>query len=333
MNQGSAVTRKLIATLSVLAIAGCATVTDRQSSAKTAQAERNFPPQGQFLDVDGRRVHVVVEGAGPDLIMLHGAGGNAREFTFEFLDRFKDNYRVIIFDRPGLGYTDQVSDVYERRFSSNAETPAEQAQLLHAAATQLGAENAILLGHSFGATVALAWALDYPDDVAGVVNLAGPSHPWPGRLGAFYTVNGSALGGAVVPPLISAIATERQISTSIESIFAPQPVPDGYVEHIGGPLTIRPDSFRANARQVNTLRPQIVEMAPRYVDELTMPLEIIHGDMDQTVPLEIHSIPLSEAVPHAKLTVLDGVGHMPHHARPDVVEQAVGRISGQAQLR
>lgn len=144
---------------------------------------------------------MVVAGKGPDLIMLHGAGGNAREFTFDFLERFKDRFRVIIFDRPGLGYTDRVSDAYQRTFANSAESPAEQAALLHGAAQQLGVTNAIVMGHSFGGTVALAWALEFPDDVAGVVNLAGPSHPWPGGLSAFYTVNGSTLGGAVVPPL------------------------------------------------------------------------------------------------------------------------------------
>lgn len=324
---------KIIATLSVLAIAGCAALTDSQSSARTTQAERDFPPEGQFITVDGRQVHVVVAGKGPDLIMLHGAGGNAREFTFDFLERFKDRFRVIIFDRPGLGYTDRVSDAYQRTFANSAESPAEQAALLHGAAQQLGATNAIVMGHSFGATVALAWALEFPDDVAGVVNLAGPSHPWPGGLSAFYTVNGSTLGGAVVPPLISAFATNERIEAAIAPIFAPQPVPEGYINHIGAPLTVRPDSFRANARQVNTLRPHIVEMAQRYAAELTMPVEIIHGDADKTVPLEIHSIPLSETAPNAQLTVLPGVGHMPHHARPDLVEEAVDRIADRTGLR
>jgi len=110
-------------------------------------------------------------------------------------------------------------------------------------------------------------------------------------------------------------------------------VPDGYIDHIGAPLTIRPDSFRANARQVNTLRPHIVDMAPRYAAELTVPLEIIHGDTDITVPLEIHSIPLAQQVPHANLTVLEGVGHMPHHTDPQAVEDAIDRIAAQAGLR
>ncbi|WP_375281305.1 alpha/beta fold hydrolase [Pseudooctadecabacter sp.] len=324
---------KLIATLSVAAIAGCAVITDRQSSSRVTEAEREFPPEGQFIDVGGRQVHAVVEGAGPDVILIHGAGGNTREFTFSFMDRLTDRYRVIVFDRPGLGYTDRVSDAYEGAFNTDAESPAEQAAMLHAAAETLGVEKAIVLGHSYGGAVALAWALNHPDSVAGVVDVAGVSHPWPGDLGAYYTVNGSAIGGAVIPPLISAFASDKQIEDAVSGIFAPQPVPEGYIDHIGATLTIRPANFRANTRQVNTLRAHIVDMAARYPDELTMPVEIIHGDADTTVPLSIHSIPLSERAPNANLTVLQGVGHMPHHANPQAVEDAIDRIAAQTGLR
>ncbi len=331
--RGDALALKLIATLSIATLAGCAALTERQSGVRSVAAERDFPPEGQFILVNGRQVHAVVRGQGPDVILIHGAGGNTREFTFSFMDRLSDRYRVIAFDRPGLGYTDRVSPDFDGAFNTDAESPADQAAMLQAAAAQLGASRPIVLGHSYGASVALAWGLNHPDATAGIVNLAGPSHPWPGDLGAYYKVNGSAIGGAIVPPIISAFASDQRIEDAISGIFAPQSVPAGYVDHIGGTLTIRPASFRANARQVNTLRPHIVDMAARYSAELTMPLEILHGDRDVTVPLDIHSIPLKAAVPHANLTVLEGVGHMPHHAEPDLIEAAIDRIAAQAGLR
>lgn len=324
---------KMITLLSAAALLGAAYVTDRQAAARASDAEQAFPPHGQLLDIDGRQVHAVVAGQGPDLVLIHGAGGNAREFTFSFMEQLTARYRVIAFDRPGLGYTDRVSDSYGATFTAGAESPAEQAALLQAAAAQLGAQKPIVLGHSYGGSVALAWALNHPDHAAGVVNLAGPSHPWPGTLGAYYRVNGSVIGGALVPPIISAFASQQQVRDTIAGIFAPQPVPEGYIAHIGAPLTMRPSSFRANTRQVNTLRPHVVEMSARYAAEFAMPLEIIHGDRDTTVPLAIHSIPLSEAVAHARLTVLEGVGHMPHHAAPEVVISAIDRIAQQAGLR
>lgn len=323
---------KFIATVSLVAFAGAAAVTHRQAGARVAAAQRDYPPEGQFIDVDGRQVHAVVRGTGPDLILIHGAGGNTREFTFEFMDRLTDRYRIIAFDRPGLGYTDRTSGKYDGAFNTTAEGPAEQAAMLQAAAARLGVHNPIVVGHSYGASVALAWALNHPDTLAGVVNLAGPSFPWPGSLGPYYAVTGSALGGAAAAPIISAFANDKHINDAVTGIFTPQPVPDGYIAHIAAPLTIRPVNFRANSRQVATLRPHIVDMAPRYARELTVPLEILHGDLDTIVPLDIHSIPLDAAVPHAKLTVLKGVGHMPHHAEPDQVIAAIDRIAAQAGL-
>jgi len=53
----------------------------------------------------------------------------------------------------------------------------------------------------------------------------------------------------------------------------------------------------------------------------------VHGTADTIVPLVIHSQPLSGLLPQAHLTVLPGVGHMPHHARMQVVLDAIDRAA------
>ncbi len=142
-----------------------------------------FPPEGELVEVNGRRVHYVMRGAGPDLVLIHGASGNSRDMTFHLMGLLQDRYRVTAFDRPGLGYTDRVSDAFEGAFVARGETPGEQADLLRAAANMLGIEQPIVLGHSYGASVALAWALADPEGTASVVDLAGATMPWPDPLG------------------------------------------------------------------------------------------------------------------------------------------------------
>ena len=109
-------------------------------------------------------------------------------------------------------------------------------------------------------------------------------------------------------------------------------MPEGYDHHIGPYLPVRLPVFRSNTRQVNTLRPHVVEMEKRYPD-LALPIEIVHGNADKTVPISIHSGPLAELVESANLTVLEGVGHMPHHTHPDDVIAAVERATARAGLR
>lgn len=316
----------LVLATALVALAGYAALVSYRATIREASSEAAYPPEGQFVTVDGRKVHAVVAGSGPDLVLIHGASGNTRDFTFSFLDRLTDRYRVIVFDRPGMGYTDRAADRYDSAFTSRAESPAEQAALLQAAAAQLGADRPIVLGHSYGAAVAMAWALNHPDNIAALVDVSGATMPWPGSLGLLYQINGSALGGLLVPPQITAFVPEKAIESVVGSIFTPNPAPQGYAHAIGATLSIRRDSLRANSRQVNGLRPFVVEMSARYAD-LSLPVEIVHGDLDTIVPMAIHSQPLSQLIPGANLTILEGVGHMPHHIAPEAVEAAIDRAA------
>lgn len=302
-----------------------------RASAREAAATAAYPPQGRVIDVDGTPVHVLTQGSGPDLVLLHGASGNVRDWTFGFTDRLSDRYRVIMFDRPGLGWTGRLAGK-SGAWNGASESPSEQAALLQKAAAIIGIERPVVLGHSFGGSVAMAWALNQPHDTAAVVMVGAVSNPWPGELGWTYTVNGSAWGGALVVPVLTAFVPQSYIDGSVESIFAPQPAPEGYAAHVGAGLVLRRESLRANAQQVNGLYPHIVKLSKKY-ESLEMPFEIVHGDADTIVPLSVHSEPLSQQVPRANLTVLKGIGHMPQHVAPDAVEDAIDRAAARAGLR
>ena len=72
--------------------------------AKTQQVERTHPPQGQFIEVEGVRLHYIEKGQGPTLLLLHGNGILSEDFHASgLLDRAARHYRVIAFDRPGFG--------------------------------------------------------------------------------------------------------------------------------------------------------------------------------------------------------------------------------------
>ena len=126
--------------------------------------------------------------------------------------------------------------------------------------------------------------------------------------------------------LASALVPQSYVATTTANVFAPDPVPPGYAEHLGAALALRRASLTANAAQVNALRAELVAMEPQY-PRLTLPVELIHGTADTIVPLHIHSDPLSQRLPDATLTVIDGAGHMPHHAHADLVIAAIDRAA------
>ena len=313
------------ASLLALTLAGAA-VTNGVASRREARAMADHPPQGEFVEVEGTRVHYVRRGSGPDLVMIHGAGGNVRDLTFSLLPLAARRHTVTAFDRPGLGYSTRIAGVAAGAMAQGAESLDQQARLLRAAAALLGIVRPVVLGHSFGGSVALAWAMadlddPHPASAAALVPVAAASHPWKGGLGPVYRAKASRLGGALLIPALTAYAPDSRIARAIASSFAPQSAPAGYAEHLGGRLTLRRATFRANVRQVAALRPQMVAMARRY-GELALPVEIVHGTCDGVTPIETHGDPLAAAIPGARLTRLEGVGHMPHHVAAEAVMAA-----------
>ncbi|MBN2760611.1 MAG: alpha/beta hydrolase [Rhodobacteraceae bacterium] len=305
-----------LASKAALLSALAATTMACAQAADTAKAS----PQGAYIALDGGRVHAVVQGQGPDLVLIHGANGNARDFTFDLVGRMARDFRVIALDRPGFGYSDPFG---------GPKSPLAQAAILRDAAAELGVERPIVLGHSYGGAVAMAWALQAPDDVAGLTLLAPAIYPWPGELGLWYQLSSSWLGQNVVLPLIAGLAPRGAVDRSLEGVFAPNPVPEGYMDHLGYDVTLRASQLSLNAKQVDSLKGYVEAMSGGY-PALDMPIEIIHGDQDTTVGLSFHSQRMADTLDNANLTILPGVGHMPHHARPEDVAQAIRRTHERA---
>lgn len=313
---------KLLLGFTVL-LAVFAAVTLWRAAAREAAAQAAHPPAGQFVEVNGTRVHYIDEGDGPALVLIHGSSGNVNDWTFDMVGRLSDRYRVIAFDRPGLGYTDRIG--------RNA-TVAQQANLLADAAQAIGADAPLVIGHSYGGAIAVGWALERPENLSGLVVLAGATNPWEGGVGTYYTLLSNPVIGPVMAALIVAWAPDDLVKRSIESVFAPQTAPDGYAAHFGAGLTLRRFSLFENALQRASLLPQIEAMVPRYPG-VSVPTEILHGDADTTVGLQVHSIPLSNQIPDSNLVVMDGVGHMPQHSDPQALVDAIDRLAARAGLR
>lgn len=301
---------RILLGLALLVLLG-AVATLWKARQQEAAAEARHPPQGQLLDVEGHQVHAVVMGDGPDLVLIHGASGNTRDMTFRLAPALAQHFRVIVLDRPGLGYTDRIN--------RTGATITQQAALLSGAARQLGAERPLVVGQSYGGAVALAWAVTQPDRLSGLVSISGASHPWDTGLSTYYKVLSHPWIGPLVIPLLTAWVPDRVVEDNLAEVFAPQPVPEGYAAHFGTGLTLRRHSLRANALQRANLLGEIEALTPRYPG-IDTPIEIVHGDADTTVSPEIHARRLVEDVDGAHLKVLPGIGHMPQHvAVADVV--------------
>jgi len=298
----------------------------------TRRIEARYPPAGQFLNISGGRLHYVE--AGPPaaeplgtIVFLHGASSNQADAMLAIGRQLAERYRVIAMDRPGHGWSDRLG-------GAEVSQPARQAALVAEALRKLKVEKAVIVGHSWAGAVVPNLALDHPDVIGGMVLLAPVTHPWPGAgISWYYRPATSILGwlfARTVAPPVGAIFTD----VTIETVFAPQAPPTGYAEAASVPLVLRPASFEANAQDVTGLHAAVTAQSPRYRN-IQIPAVVIAGDADRIVWTDIHARAFAREVPQTKLIVLAGVGHMPHHARKDLVIDeidALVRRTGEAKL-
>lgn len=298
-------------------VAGALALTMMYVQIRARQAERDHPPQGQFVDVDGVRLHYVERGQGPALVLLHGNGLFASDFELSgLLENAAANYRVIAFDRPGFGYSD--------RPGSNSWTPEEQALLFYKALHQMGIERPIVVGHSWGTLVALAMALDFPKYIRAITLVSG--YYYPSARPDTAVLSAPALPGIghllrhTLAPVLGRLLWPRLIKRA----FDPEPVPARFGQ-LPKWLALRPSQLGASAAESGMMVPSAKRLSARY-RELTMPVAVIAGHDDKICDLEHNAIRFHQEVQHSELVIEEGVGHMAHYADPAQIMDAVARL-------
>jgi len=109
---------------------------------------------------NGTALHYQQVGAGPDIVMVHGLGGNLATWHLKIAPMLWDRYRILTYDLRGHGYSDLTPDGY---------TCTNLATDLKLLLDHLGVERADIVGHSYGADIALYFAYLYPERVRHVV--------------------------------------------------------------------------------------------------------------------------------------------------------------------
>lgn len=311
---------KLIILLFVLSSLGVYTL----AKVREARIEARYPPLGQMVEVNGKHVQAYVTGSGPDLVMIHGSSANMRDLIIALEDTLAPHFRVIIFDRPGLGYSD--------RLSAKGDTFIDQAMILRDAAKKLGADKPIVLGHSLGGIVSMAWATHAPDDLSALALISPVVMPFETPTSTYYKMNKHPIIGPFINHFIGAFHYEDAIQNGLNEVFAPDPPPAGYREKMGVELVLRPKTVQNNARQRNQIHAQIRALEADY-DNVRVPIEILHGDLDTTVSLKIHAEGLKNRIDDVNVTIWQDQGHMPHHFKQADILDAVQRLQSRITLK
>ncbi len=219
----------------------------------------------------------------------------------------------------------------------NDASPQQQAKLIHEVLDQIGIQRAILVAHSWAGAVALAYALAYPQGVAGLVLLAPLAYPRPPTVAwyknlitALLAQSARTAASPVVGPIFAHTLLyplgKLLLGLAVRNAFAPQAPPPDYIARTGAELLLRPPEFIANGEDIALIDGFLGVQAPKY-GQIHAPTAIVTGDPDEVVSADANAKRLVKTIPHSSLAALPGVGHMIQYAATDRVIQEIGKIA------
>lgn len=245
---------------------------------------------------------------GPDtdtFVMIHGFG--ASSFSWRtWMPALTRRGHVVLIDMKGFGAAPKPDD---DRYG-----PMDQAELIHRLILQRDLRNITLVGHSLGGGVAVLCALRLLDEGSG-------------RLKRLVVVAGSVYAQRL--PLFVALARRRRLSTGVMRLLGARlvvrhmlrtmvhdksAITEGQIEGYAEPLHT-PEARRALVQAaLQILPPDLPAIATRY-PEINVPALLLWGSSDHVVPVRVGRR-LAEALPDARLVVLDACGHLPAEELP-----------------
>jgi pimeloyl-ACP methyl ester carboxylesterase len=288
--------------------------------------KETFPPIGTFKTINGAKLHYVDTGeisdkAKPAVIFIHGAGGNLQDPMPIYRKPLESKFRVIFLDRPGQGYSESFE---------GSNDVAIQTSSIAKLMDELKIEKAIVVGHSFGGALTSGFGVLYPEKTAGLILLAPVTHPWHTGVDWHYDLGNTPILGWLFSHTLAPVAGHYIYPNAIKRLFLPNEMPSDYKETSATKLALVPSNFHSNAKDVARVHAHVEKFQNRY-KEITAPTHIYHGDEDDIVSLEIHSINgLSKDIKQSKLFVLEGVGHKPDYVASEQIINSILEIANES---
>jgi pimeloyl-ACP methyl ester carboxylesterase len=279
------------------------------SGATARKLEKAVPRDGQLAEVNGEKLHYVDRGSGPPIVLIHGLGGQLRNFGRPMVDDLARDYRLILVDRPGSGYSTRAAGA-SARLRVQAETIAEFIRILKL-------ERPLIVGHSLGGAVALSIALNHPDVVGGLALVAPLTQVQDIKdvppVFKPMVIRSPAMRRAVAWTLATPMGLLKA-EEALEEVFAPEPVPADFGTEGGGLLAMRPGNFYASSSDLVDLEGELEGMVERY-PTLSVPVSILYARADNLLGYQLHGERTASEIKGAEIELVEG-GHMLPFTQP-----------------
>lgn len=243
------------------------------------------------------------EGTGPDVLLLHGAGGSLHSM-YGLFEGLKDRFHVLALDLPGHGFTRMGA----QRRSGLSKMTADVAAFCE----QRAFEPHVIIGHSAGAAIALMMARSLPDTRVVGINPA---------LGHF-----EGLAGVVFPAMAKLLASVPFTARLFSGTSARPERIRALIDSTGSKLDQTGlDRYQTLVSHEPHVAGALAMMAQWSLDDLLVNLGNITNEVlfllaenDKTVPPKVGRNAAAK-IPKAKVIEVSGYGHLVHEENPDLV--------------
>ncbi|MGK2878630.1 MAG: alpha/beta fold hydrolase [Solirubrobacterales bacterium] len=275
-------------------------------------AEPPLPAGSKFASAQGVKFHYVeTPGREPAVVMIHGHPGTYLDW--KSVQAKLAGRRTIAIDRPGYG------------FSSGEYVPFdEQVTAIHALTRELGLKKPVIAGHSYGGTLALAYAQKYPRETKAIVPVdpgVDPNGEKP--LNKIQARLVKALQLPIVQPVADATFGQLMLTATadpqVKKAFESDPTDPAYEEQLKA-VNLKSSDLKTFADEELDFGGVVDQLAAKYGSTRT-PAWVIQGTDDQLVPTSAVEAMAGE-LPNAKYIPLSG-GHMQTWVHPTQVARAI----------
>lgn len=249
------------------------------------------PKDARFAEVDGVRLHYVDVGKGPAVVLIHGFGSSL-EIWDEVIDELSPTHRVIALDLKGFGWSSRPPGDY---------SPRAQARLVLGLLDQLGVEDFTVVGHSWGASVALSVSLEAPKRVKRIALYS--AWVYEEQLPTSFLW---ARAGGLGEVLFSLYYRERIEDRVAYAYYDPSNIPQDRIDRVEA-MFDRPGTTAAALAAVRGQRYAAMQRRYRNIRQPTL---LVWGREDRITTLHFGER-LARDLPNAELVVVPRCGHIP----------------------
>ena len=265
----------------------------------------NPEPGGRYLTLPDTRLYVVERGSGYPLLILHGGPGMDHHMFADYLDPLGDQFQLILVDQRSQGR----SDATDPQTWSLRQMARDVVDL----AAALGLGRYAVLGHSYGALVALQNAVDFPGQAAQTIISGG----FPSARYLEHVVKNLEIFEPEALRASVAASWERETQVETHDDVA-QLLHDQMPFHFANPLDPRIAELKARSSEA-IYSPQVlrhfalqeyggIEVEER-LGQVTQPTLVLAGRHDRAC-----SVPAAQAIhngiPGSELVIFEHSGHM-----------------------